>query len=273
MQFKAILPVIIAMLMSVQLRAQGTKNTQSSKQEQARIDSLYKRAFRCDLFSNVRQKFLDTIISIRHNEAYAWQQKSMPLFKCHKYEVGIKYLDSAVKYDNGYHWLEYRGFMKCIFQKNYASAIADLKQAERMNPKGVVMDHTYDFYQGLSFLQLNEYDSSEHYISRSLEAGIKRIGEGHFLEHFYLGIVMMEKDRLPEAIKQFDKAITGYRNFSDAKFYKGKCLKLLGDSAQAATWFKDASADLKKGYTISEDNVIYEEYPYQLRKDWLQKVD
>ena len=31
--------------------------------------------------------------------AYLWQQKAMPFFKQKKYELGLQYLDSAIKYD------------------------------------------------------------------------------------------------------------------------------------------------------------------------------
>jgi hypothetical protein len=48
---------------------------------------------------------------------YLWQQKAMPLFKQAKYELGMTYLDKAVKFDRNNEWQEYRGFMKCIFSK------------------------------------------------------------------------------------------------------------------------------------------------------------
>jgi hypothetical protein len=35
-----------------------------------------------------------------------WQQKSMPILKAKKYEVGMKYLDKAVKY-NPERWQSY----------------------------------------------------------------------------------------------------------------------------------------------------------------------
>jgi hypothetical protein len=42
--------------------------------------------------------------------------KSMPILKAKKYEVGMKYLDKAVKY-NPERWQSYRAFIKCILPK------------------------------------------------------------------------------------------------------------------------------------------------------------
>jgi hypothetical protein len=49
--------------------------------------------------------------------AYLWQQ-SMPYFKAKKYEVGMKYLDKAVKY-NPERWQSYRAFINVFFAKTY----------------------------------------------------------------------------------------------------------------------------------------------------------
>lgn len=235
----------------------------------AKIDTLFRRAFRMETHCPERQLTLDSILAIDPRNAYAWQQKAMPLFKRKKYELGMTFLDSAVKYDKGYHWLEYRGFIKTIFQKSYRAALADLAEAEKLNPGGVVMDHSYDFHRGLCLLQLNRFDSAHYFISRSVEAGHRRIGEGHFLEYFYMGIICMELGNYKDAETAFDLALKGYSHFSDVKFHKARCLRKTGRQAEARALLVEARADLKLGYTISEDNVIYEEYPYQIRLSWI----
>jgi tetratricopeptide (TPR) repeat protein len=237
--------------------------------DSVRVVALYKKAFTSDLFSQVRQAYLDSILMIRRDQSYAWQQKSMPLFKQKKYELAMPFLDSAVKYDPSYQWLEYRSFMKCIFQKSYRAALVDLRASEKRNPGGIVMDHSYDFFSGLCYLQLNRFDSAEFYFRRSIRDGVKRMGYGHHLEYLYLGIVQFEKGWYKAAILSFDEALLHYQRFSDAKYYKALCLKKLDRAPEAQLLLKEAAADLKIGYTINEDNVIYEEWPYQLKKYWL----
>src|SRR5687768_14441837 len=82
----------------------SSQNARLKTADSVKIVVLYKKAFNSDVFSQVRQAYLDSILLIRHDDAFAWQQKSMPLFKQKKYEVGMPLLDSAVKYDRSYQW-------------------------------------------------------------------------------------------------------------------------------------------------------------------------
>jgi tetratricopeptide (TPR) repeat protein len=237
---------------------------------QTSTDSLFARAFRQRTFSHVRQVYLDSILAQEPANAYAWQQKSMPLFKQKKYELGMRYLDSAVKYDARL-WLPYRAFIKCVFAKSYRSSIDDFLAAEQLFPGGIVMDHTYDFYRGMCHIQLNEFDAAIPLIAGSVNAGIARTGEGHFFEYFYLGIARMEKDDYAGAVREFDLALKTYPRFSDVKYYKALCLEKLGKWQEAKALMPEALADLDAGYTISEDSVIYEEFPYQLKRYWISR--
>lgn len=45
------------------------------------------------------QAYLDKGLAIDSTITYFWQQKAMPYFKARKYEIGMEYLDKAVKYD------------------------------------------------------------------------------------------------------------------------------------------------------------------------------
>ena len=240
----------------------------SSQVYDSRIDTLFSRAFRGELYSHSRQVILDSILMLDPGNAYAWQQKAMPLYKRKKYELGAPCLDSAVKYDPA-RWMPYRAFMKCIFEKSYSAALSDFRKAVAYSPTGIVMDHTFDFYSGLCYLQLNRFDSAKASISRSLQAGVARIGEGHFFEYFYLGIVLAEMGEHHEAIRTFDKALNGYGRFSDVKYYKALSLARIGRKDESQKLLREALSDLVAGYTISEDSVIYEEFPYQLRKEWI----
>jgi tetratricopeptide (TPR) repeat protein len=257
--------LISALCCSAQKNYKKTVNATDS----TRIKTLFGKAFQCELYDPERQLYLDSIIQIQPNNAYAWQQKAMPLFKQKKYEAGMKYLDLAVQYDKTYKWLEYRAFLKCIFQKNYTAAITDLRAAEKRNPGGIVMDHSYDFYMGLCFLQLTRNDSAEKYIRKSIQSGITRVKEGHHLEYLYLGITLMEMQNYEEALTVLDRTIKLYPRFADAKFYKAKCLLKTGRQKESIALLKEADADLKAGYTINEDNVVYEDYPYQVKKEWI----
>ena len=212
-----------------------------------------------------RQACLDEGLKIDSTIAYLWQQKAMPYFKARKYEVGMTFLDKAVQY-NPERWQPYRGFMKCIFSKSYKDAIADLEDCKKKFGNGYVMDHTYDFYIALSYLQLNEYAKAETILQNYVDEIYKdRQQLEHQTAYFYLGVAKYELKKYDEAIAVFDKALKIYPNFSDVKYYKRICLMFLGKNEEAKELYAQIQDDFKLGYKLNEDNVSYEVYPYQLQ--------
>lgn len=139
-----------------------------------------------------RQACLDEGLKIDSTVAYLWQQKAMPYFKARKYEVGMIFLDKAVQY-NPERWQPYRGFMKCIFSKAYKDAIADLEDCKNKYGNQYVMDHTYDFYIAISYLQLNEYQKAETILQNYVDEIYKNRDKlEHHTAYFYLGIAKYE---------------------------------------------------------------------------------
>lgn len=207
---------------------------------------------------------LDQGLKIDSTVAYLWQQKAMPYFKSKKYEVGMQYLDKAVLYDPE-RWLSYRAFIKCIFVKTYREAIIDFEKCIEMEGNGYVMDHTYKFHIALCNLQLNEFKKAEEILAIDIEQQQNKWGEAHFLDLFYYGISKYEQGKWKEAIFEFNNCLSQYPNFSDAEFYKAICLNRLGNYLEAKKLLSKSKVDGLQGNSISEDNSIYETYPYQVR--------
>jgi tetratricopeptide (TPR) repeat protein len=210
------------------------------------------------------QDCLDAGLKKDSTIAYLWQQKAMPYFKARKYEVGMQYIDKAVQYDAA-RWQSYRAFIKCIFAKTYEEAIIDFEDCKKKFGNNYEMDHTYAFYIGLSHLQLNEFEKAEKIFKIDIEDQIKRVKEAHHLDLFYHGISKYEQQKWEEAIIEFDKSLKQYPEFSDVEFYKAICLSRLGKKNDASTLLEKAKKDAEIGYTINEDNAIYESYPYKIR--------
>ncbi len=174
-----------------------------------------------------RKKF-DSAIALLPNKAFLYQQQAMPLYKRHKYEAGKPYLDKAVEL-NKQEYLPYRGFMNCIFRKNYHDAIVDFTEAKRLWGNGFEMDHEYDFYIALSYLQLNKFDSAEILFQHCINTEAEKYGAKyvHQLNYFYLAITQYEMENLKEALKTMDSCLQKYLNFSDAQYYKAMWLSKL----------------------------------------------
>lgn len=234
-------------------------------------DSIYdlyldNNAFNLYLYSQEYQENIDKQLAKDSSNAYLWQQKAMPLFKQGKYELGMIYVDKAVKY-NRREWQEYRAFIKCIFAKTYKDAIADFTDCKKRYGNNYVMDHTYNFYIALSKIQLNKFKEAEEMLQKEIEHQTK-IGKEdliHHLDYFYFGIAKYEQKKYQEAIAIFDKALEIYPEFSEVLYYKGFCLLQLSKKVAGKELMRKALEYKKNGYTINEDNTLYERYPYQIR--------
>jgi tetratricopeptide (TPR) repeat protein len=256
----------------------GQNNLEIRKQELTN-NQLTKRyleggAWKVRYFSPEYQLYIDSAISLNPNIAYLYQQKAMPYFKQGKCELGLKFLDKAVHLDPKA-YIDYRAFIKCIFAKTYEASLSDFQAAKKIKGEyGIVMDHTYDFYIGLCYLQLGDFPKSLNYLEKSIEHTKKTNGESwvHHLDLFYVGIATQELGRHKEAIQYFDKALNEYPRFSDAKYYKAVSLFRTGQIDHAEKVLNECELDFKKGYTINEDNTIYERYPYQIKQFYMDAL-
>ncbi len=232
-----------------------------------KIADYWKAAKNAGLHSTKRQKYLDSALMIKPDSAYFWQQKAMPLYKARKYAIGKPFLKKAVLYDPK-RYLDYSGFMKCIFSKEYDESILEFMEAKKRFGDSYVMDHTYNFYIGLDYLQLNQFDKAKEFLTKSKEQQFRDFPEDpaeeacHYLDWFYLGIVDYELGNYQDAINNFDMSLNVYTHFAEALYFKSIALRDSGLLEEAEKVFVLAMANTQN--TINEDNVFYEIYPYQV---------
>ncbi|RMA57026.1 tetratricopeptide repeat protein [Ulvibacter antarcticus] len=242
-----------------------------SEVEEKIIDSVMVGIHKLRLNSQERRDALDVAIAKFPDIANFYQQRAMPLYKQNKDELGLPFLEKAAAL-NPEKYLDYMGFMKCIFSKNYRGAISDFEKVQELSGDGYVMDHTYYFYIGISYLQLNEFEKAKIYLDKSIAQTEGENGREwvHFLDLWYLGIANYELGDCENAIVAYDEALSKYPSFGDVKYYKAICLFKMKKYEASQALFKEAKDDILNDNTINEDNVIYEEYPYQVRKTWFQ---
>lgn len=262
--------IVLLSLIAINCNSQNSSLPKADKEkQQAIIDEYltncaanYNYNFAMDKWQECLDKGLEKDPTI----AYLWQQKAMPLFKARKYEAGMVFLDKAVKFDEaGY--LDYRAFIKCIFAKTYKEAIVDFEKCKARIGNSYVMDHTYDFHIALSYLQLNEFQKAEKIFKKDTDEQASKFEEAHHLDLFYYGISLYEQQKFAAAIVVFDRALKVYPNFSDVKYYKALSMFRNGEAKELTdVLFKEALADLEAGFTINEDQIFYEMYPYQIEK-------
>lgn len=242
-----------------------------SSADSARAKAYFKKCWDFPMTSLAHQAYLDSALMVIPTHAWYWQQKSMPLYKSQRYEIGKPYLDSAVRYDPD-KWLDYRAFMKCIFERDYASSLREFHNCKAQFGGRHVMDHPYDFYMGLCHLQLMHFDSAATLFGRCVDNDVRTNGEKwvHYNHHFYLGVTLMEQGKSDAAVAYFDKALKSFPQFTEAQYYKAICLSRLDRKAEAATVMEAAWNNFQQGFGMTEDNAIYEQYPYQPRRAYVE---
>ncbi len=210
------------------------------------------------------QMYLDSALAIEPKNTRLWQQKSMPNFKSGKYYDGMRFLNKAVELDT-LAYLGYRGFMKCVFMKDYGNAIIDLKAIYKKRPIDQTMDHSYPFWIGISYLKLNKLDSADYYLGLSINNALLKGKEAvHYVDWFYWGLTKFKQKKYKEALSYFENAMAQNSHFPDVEYYKAMVLLQINQKEEAKALLVQAKANIANGYRMNEDNESYANYPYQI---------
>ncbi len=232
-----------------------------TKDKQYYIDEAFNK------YPQTSQQFrdwLDAAIQIYPNDAQLWREVATSYFKAGDYAPAMRYINKAVELDPK-RWLSYRAFMKCIFMKDYANAIQDFRAVLQLNGESAVMDHNFYFYMGVSYLKINQLDSADLYMNRSVAMQLPK-GKNwvHYVDWFYWGLVKYKQKDYAKALEYYENSLAQYSNFPDATYYKALILFDKGEKQKAKELLLSAEKSLQDGYRLNEDNEVYVNYPFQI---------
>lgn len=213
------------------------------------------------------QLYCDSLITLCPNIAKAYQLKAIPNIKYGDYAKAFPLEDKAVELEPE-NYTAYRGFLKCIFTKDYEGAIIDFKKAQLLTPNSYEMDHTYPFYEGLCNLELGNYSLAEENFNKDIfiQTGGDTAKENkvHFNTFFYLGILYYEMNENDKAKDNLEKCILVYQSHPDANYYLALLYERNNDLELKNKHLNIAKQAKEKGYNINEDNIYYAYYPHQI---------
>ncbi|WP_460502073.1 tetratricopeptide repeat protein [Hymenobacter agri] len=209
--------------------------------------------------------YCDSLIAACPNIAYAYQQKAMPLIKCGDYAQAFLLIDKAVALDAN-RYLAYRGFLKCIFSKDYAGAIADFQRVAKLKPNGREMDHTYAFFEGASELELGHDKLAEKAFAAdmALQRGADGQGSIHFNTLWYAGVVAARLKQYAQAQTYLQQCLKAYPQHPEANYNLALVYAAQHQPALARQHLEAAQHALIGGYRLNEDNIFYANYPEQI---------
>ena len=210
-------------------------------------------------------QYCDSLIAACPNIAYAYQQKAMPLIDCGDYAQAFPLINKAVELDAN-RYLAYRGFLKCVFTKDYTGAIADFQRVAKLKPNGREMDHTYAFFEGASELELGHYQLAEGAFARdmALQRGGDGQGQIHFNTLLYAGVVAARLKQYAQAEIYLQQCLKAYPQHPEANYYLALNYQALGQPVLARQHLETAQRALIGGYRLNEDSIFYANYPAQI---------
>jgi tetratricopeptide (TPR) repeat protein len=213
------------------------------------------------------QLYCDSLIAICPNIAAVYQRKAIPYIKYGDYAKAFPLEDKAVELEPK-NYTAYRGFLKCIFTKDYEGAIIDFKNAQLLTPNSYEMDHTYPFYEGLCNLELGNYLLAEENFKKdvNIQSGgnPEKLNKVHFNTFLYMGILYYEMMDNERARENLQKCIVIYQAHPDANYYLGMLYKREHNTELKNKYLEIAKLSKTKGYDINEDNIYYAYYPHQI---------
>jgi tetratricopeptide (TPR) repeat protein len=213
------------------------------------------------------QLYCDSLIVLCPNIAAAYQLKAIPYIKYGDYAKAFPLEDKAVELEPK-NFTAYRGFLKCIFTKDYEGAIIDFQNAQRLTSNSYEMDHTYFFYQGLCNLELGNYSIAEGNFKQdiSIQSGpdLKKQNTVHFNTFLYIGILYYEMKDNDKAKEYLQKCLAIYKEHPDANYYMAMLYKRESNRDLKNKYLQTAKRSKLLGYGLNEDNVYYAYYPHQI---------
>jgi tetratricopeptide (TPR) repeat protein len=207
----------------------------------------------------------DSLLAVCPNVAYAYQQKAVPLIKDGKYAEAFALENRAAELDP-LKWLAYRGFLKCIFTKDYEGALVDFQQVARLKPGSREMDHTYPFFEGLCNLELGNFRRAEVNFKEDMRQQKGSSGQQpiHFNTLFYVGVLYLELKNYAQAKTYLAQCLKAYPQHPEANYYLGLTEQAQGSREAARRYLLAAQKALASGYRLNEDNIYYANYPRQI---------
>ena len=218
-----------------------------------------------DYNSPIWQAYCDSLIKICPNIAVSYQLKAIPFIKMGDYATAFPLEDKAVELAPK-EYTAYRGFLKCIFTKDYEAAIIDFQKAQQLTPNNYEMDHTYPFYEGLCNLELREYNKAEQNFKQDIliQTGGDQNKNIHFNSLLYIGILYYEMQKDEKAKEYLLKCLLQYKDLPDANYYLALVYKREKNIEFQNKYLQIAKQAKAKGYSLNEGNVYYVYYPHQI---------
>lgn len=180
-------------------------------------------------FSRRFQEGLDAALEIDSTYAEAYKIKSTAYLKSGDFITWMQLMNKAVEYDPAAH-LNYRGWCRYQFFRDYKGAIADIDLLDELVPYDIGYSQNGDYHlhvaKALCYKALGEREKAIELIEKHFKT------EGHFVgvfDYIHLGVLYMEMGNYEKAIQAFKKQEIE-NDLAENRYYIAKAYKILGNN-------------------------------------------
>ncbi|WP_313114854.1 tetratricopeptide repeat protein [Aequorivita sediminis] len=150
-------------------------------------------------------------------------------------------------------WVPWRGYLYLQFYRDYEKAIADFDASDTLTPDftDAPQGHSVDYWRGLAYLGLKDYENSIKYLNRYVDDVTKKNGEdwAEPTAFLYRGIAHYENNTPEAALIDLDKMIFYNQNkTADGSYYKALILFEQNKCEDAKKELETAFNNFKNGY-------------------------
>lgn len=216
-------------------------------------------------FSKAYQEALDESIAIDSTFAYAYRAKSTAYLKSGDFVTWKELMDKAVALDPQDN-LDYRGWCRFQFFRDYQGAIDDILLLKKINKNQIGFSVNGDYHLDIALaLCYKSIGKKEEAIS-ILE---NKLAEPNFspglYDHIHLGVLYGEAGRLEEALEAFQTQ-EKINDLAENRFYTALIYKYSGDE-------KNYKSNLEKAKLYyKQDKKLFDPYTEPIDKIYMADI-
>jgi len=231
---------------------------------------LYDYALNFPQGSRFSQMLCDRVLAIcpRFDEAY--MGKAVPYLKRGDFITWRILIDKAVALNPKEH-LGYRAWCRYQFLRDYAGALEDLTQLEKIKQPNIGYSANGDYHliiaKALCYKGLGEKEKAIAVIEKQLSTPGYEPG---YYDYLHLGVLKIETGNPQQAIPVLEKERALSVRFAETHYYLAQAYKLLGDRAEMSRHLQEAQSLCQQGqrrqdpYDHPADQIYASDIAYAL---------
>lgn len=210
------------------------------------------------------QEKLDESLEICPYFAYAYREKSVAYLKSGDFLTWKRLIDLAVKHDELGN-LDYRGWCKFQFFRDYAGAIADFERLEKLTQDiGYSQDGNYhlQIVKGICYNAIGQKDKALEIILNQLSKKDYSVGT---YDYYQLGVIYFELSDYENAMNSFQKQ-SDINEFAENSYYISKIYKLENKQDEFES-YKKAAIEY-----YENKRYLFDPYTHHYNKIYLKQI-